>query len=205
MMICGENTVMPFKIYLRYISRSSIYSLVGCYQMSSKPFVETDPSCRYRRYAEILRSSGAVEEFRAFDRGKSMNVSWSKVKLGSFSSDEAKIKRLQMKISLLKSVESNNIIPVYKVWRNKSENTLNIISEICTWNLAEYQKQYGHGQIPLRTIKKWCKQILKGLDDLHTHEPCIIHRNLNYTNVFINDTNGLVCIHKPYTSTKASG
>ncbi|KAL4282261.1 hypothetical protein GQ457_03G022020 [Hibiscus cannabinus] len=43
-----------------------------------------------------------------------------------------------------------------------------------------------HKQVSMKVLKKWSKQILKGLNYLHSHEPCIIHRDLNCSNVFVN-------------------
>ncbi|KAL0399150.1 UNVERIFIED_CONTAM: putative serine/threonine-protein kinase WNK11 [Sesamum radiatum] len=51
-----------------------------------------------------------------------------------------------------------------------------------------------HKQVSLKALKKWSRQILKGLDYLHTHEPCVIHRDLNCSNVFINGNVGQVKI-----------
>ncbi|KAK4780397.1 hypothetical protein SAY87_016503 [Trapa incisa] len=47
----------------------------------------------------------------------------------------------------------------------------------------------------MKALKKWSKQIPKGLNYLHAHEPCIIYRNLNCSsNVFINGNVGQVKI-----------
>ena len=48
--------------------------------------------------------------------------------------------------------------------------------------------------IPLRLIKNWCLQILRGLQFLHSREPSIIHRDLKCDNIFINGANGSVKI-----------
>ncbi|PHT59647.1 putative serine/threonine-protein kinase WNK3 [Capsicum baccatum] len=45
-----------------------------------------------------------------------------------------------------------------------------------------------------RALKKWSKQILQGVDFLHTHDPCVIHRDLNRSNIFINGNVGKVKI-----------
>ncbi|GJV46927.1 probable serine/threonine-protein kinase WNK11 [Tanacetum coccineum] len=37
-------------------------------------------------------------------------------------------------------------------------------------------------------------QVLKGLDYLHTHDPCVIHRDLNCSNIYINVNTGKVKI-----------
>ncbi|XP_028104828.1 probable serine/threonine-protein kinase WNK11 [Camellia sinensis] len=46
----------------------------------------------------------------------------------------------------------------------------------------------------MKAMKKWSRQILKGLDYLHTHDPCVIHRDLNCSNIFINGNIGKVKI-----------
>ncbi|XLU57597.1 hypothetical protein S245_052245, partial [Arachis hypogaea] len=64
-----------------------------------------------------------------------------------------------------------------RINKNKNKNTLNFITEVCTsGNLREYRKRHRH--------------ILRGLNYLHTHEPCIIHRDLNCSNVFVNGNVG---------------
>ncbi|KAK6154464.1 hypothetical protein DH2020_008712 [Rehmannia glutinosa] len=58
------------------------------------------------------------------------------------------------------------------------------------WN----QVKKKHKQVSIKALKKWSRQILKGLDYLHTHEPCVIHRDLNSSNVFVNGNTGQVKI-----------
>ncbi|KAI9186256.1 hypothetical protein LWI28_015324 [Acer negundo] len=68
-----------------------------------------------------------------------------------------------------------------------------LFGEVCTsGNLREYRKKHRH--VSMKALKKWSKQILKGLHYLHTHEPCIIHRDLNCSNVFVNGNIGQVNI-----------
>ena len=43
-------------------------------------------------------------------------------------------------------------------------------------------------------MKKWCRQILKGLAYLHSRQPPVIHRDLKCDNVFISSTTGCVKI-----------
>lgn len=70
---------------------------------------------------------------------------------------------------------------------------MNFITEVCaSGNLREYRKKHKH--VSIKAVKKWAKQILKGLEYLHTHEPCVIHRDLNSSNVFINGNIGQVKI-----------
>lgn len=45
-----------------------------------------------------------------------------------------------------------------------------------------------------KIIRSWGRQILKGLNYLHTRAPPIIHRDLKCDNIFINGTTGMVKI-----------
>ncbi|KAL0353534.1 UNVERIFIED_CONTAM: putative serine/threonine-protein kinase WNK11 [Sesamum angustifolium] len=158
-----------------------------------EPFVEVDPTGRYGRYGELLGAGAVKKVYRAFDQEEGIEVAWNQVKLRNFCDDEAMINRLYSEVRLLRNLKNKNIIALYSVWRDGERNTLNFITEVCTsGNLREYRKK--HKQVSLKALKKWSRQILKGLDYLHTHEPCVIHRDLNCSNVFINGNVGQVKI-----------
>jgi serine/threonine protein kinase len=46
----------------------------------------------------------------------------------------------------------------------------------------------------LKAIKNWARQILHGLDYLHSHQPPVIHRDLKCDNIFVNGNHGEVKI-----------
>lgn len=46
----------------------------------------------------------------------------------------------------------------------------------------------------IRAIKDWARQILEGLDYLHSHDPPVIHRDLKCDNIFVNGHLGQVKI-----------
>lgn len=160
-------------------------------ERDSEPFVEIDPTRRYGRYNELLGCGAVKKVYRAFDQEEGIEVAWNQVKLRNFSDDPAMVERLYSEVRLLRSLTNKNIISLYSVWRDEKHNTLNFITEVCTsGNLREYRKKHRH--VSMRALKKWSKQILEGLNYLHVHDPCIIHRDLNCSNVFVNGNTGQV-------------
>lgn len=160
----------------------------------SEPFAEIDPTGRYGRYDELLGSGSMKKVYRSFDQKEGIEVAWNQVKLRHLMNrDPVMIDRLYSEVGLLRSLKNKNIIGFHNVWRDDEHLTLNFITEVCSsGNLRDYRKK--HKRVSVRALKKWSKQILKGLDYLHTHEPCVIHRDLNSSNVFVNGNTGQVII-----------
>lgn len=157
----------------------------------SEVFAETDPTGRYGRYPELLGCGAVKKVYRGFDQEEGIEVAWNQVKLRNFCDEPAMVKRLYSEVRLLRSLTNENIIELYSVWTDDEHGTLNFITEVCTsGNLREYRKKHRH--VSMKALKKWSRQILKGLNYLHTHEPCIIHRDLNCSNVFVNGNVGQV-------------
>ncbi|XP_030444191.1 probable serine/threonine-protein kinase WNK11 [Syzygium oleosum] len=159
----------------------------------SEPFAEVDPTGRYGRYPELLGSGAVKKVYRAFDQEEGIEVAWNQVKLRNFDDYPGMIDRLYSEVRLLRTLKNRNIISLHNVWRDDEQGKLNFITEVCTsGNLREYRKKHRH--VSVKALKKWSKQILKGLEYLHTHDPCIIHRDLNCSNVFVNGNVGQVKI-----------
>ncbi|XP_039146066.1 probable serine/threonine-protein kinase WNK11 [Dioscorea cayenensis subsp. rotundata] len=160
----------------------------------SEPFVEVDPTGRYGRYSDLLGAGAVKRVYRAFDQEDGIEVAWNQVRLRGLRGNEEMLDRLFSEIRLLRSLRHSNIITLYKVWSSDDHGgTINFITEVCTsGNLREYRMKHRH--VSLKALKKWSLQILLGLEYLHNHEPCIIHRDLNCSNVFVNGNLGQVKI-----------
>ncbi|PRQ31670.1 putative protein kinase WNK-NRBP family [Rosa chinensis] len=159
----------------------------------SEPFVEVDPTGRFGRY-DVLLGKGAVKKvYRAFDQQQGNEVAWNKVWLRKLSDNPVLSNHLDAEIKLLRELENKYIIECYSVWKDVKRNALNFVTEVCnSGNLRDYRKK--HHRVNTKALKKWSKQVLEGLEYLHTHEPCIIHRDLNCSNIFVNGNNGQVKI-----------
>ncbi|KAK9152434.1 hypothetical protein Syun_010743 [Stephania yunnanensis] len=159
----------------------------------AEPFVEVDPTSRYGRYKELLGAGAVKKVYRAFDQEEGIEVAWNQVRLRSLGDDQSVIDRLFSEVRLLRTLKNDNIIALYNVWLDEEQGKLNFITEVCTsGNLREYRKKHRH--VSTKALKKWSRQVLWGLEYMHTHEPCIIHRDLNCSNVFINGNVGQVKI-----------
>ncbi|XP_038901064.1 probable serine/threonine-protein kinase WNK11 isoform X2 [Benincasa hispida] len=159
----------------------------------AEPFVEVDPTGRFGRYDDLLGSGAVKKVYRAFDQEEGIEVAWNQVRLRNFSGDPVFINRLRSEVQLLSTLNNKYIIVCYSVWNDDEHNKLNFITEVCTsGNLRDYRKKHRH--VSIKALKKWSKQVLEGLDYLHTHEPCIIHRDLNCSNIFVNGNIGQVKI-----------
>ncbi|PIA50600.1 hypothetical protein AQUCO_01200063v1 [Aquilegia coerulea] len=159
----------------------------------AEPFVEVDPTGRYGRYTDLLGSGATKKVYRAFDQEEGIEVAWNQIKLRGFADNEVMLDRLFAEVRLLRSLKNDNIISFYNWWTDEKDNTLNFITEVCTsGSLRDYRKKHRH--VSIKALKKWSRQILRGLEYLHTHEPCIIHRDLNCSNVFMNGNSGQVKI-----------
>lgn len=165
----------------------------GSSDQDREPFVEVDPSGRFGRYSDMLGAGAVKKVYRGFDQEEGRDVAWNQVKLRNFTEDPSVLKRLLSEIELLQTLENENIIVLYSFWRDIENSTLNFITEACaSGNLRDYRKK--HRRVSLKALKNWSRQILRGLEYLHTHEPCIIHRDLNCSNIFINGNIGKVKI-----------
>ena len=157
----------------------------------AEPFVEVDPSGRFGRYSELLGSGAVKKVYKAFDQKEGRDVAWNQVRLRNFSADPSVISRLYSEIELLTTLKNDNIIVLFHFWKDSEHSTLNFITEECaSGSLRDYRKKHRH--VALRALKKWSRQILEGFDYLHSHEPCVIHRDLNCSNIFINGNVGKV-------------
>ncbi|KAK4396037.1 putative serine/threonine-protein kinase WNK5 [Sesamum angolense] len=156
-------------------------------------YVEMDPSERYGRFKDVLGKGAMKTVYRAFDELLGMEVAWNQVKLNDVFGSPHELQRLYSEVHLLKSLNHDSIMRSRASWIDVERRTFNFITEMFTsGTLREYRKKYK--RVNIRAIKDWARQILKGLDYLHSHDPPVIHRDLKCDNIFVNGHLGQVKI-----------
>uniref|UniRef100_A0A5B7CD15 non-specific serine/threonine protein kinase n=1 Tax=Davidia involucrata TaxID=16924 RepID=A0A5B7CD15_DAVIN len=156
-------------------------------------FVEVDPTGRYGRYNEILGKGASKTVYRAFDEYEGIEVAWNQVKLYDFLQSPEDLERLYCEIHLLKTLKHSNIMKFYTSWVDTANRNINFVTEMFTsGTLRQYRLK--HKRVNIRAVKHWCRQILKGLLYLHSHDPPVIHRDLKCDNIFVNGNQGEVKI-----------
>ncbi|XP_022719192.1 probable serine/threonine-protein kinase WNK9 isoform X2 [Durio zibethinus] len=156
-------------------------------------YVEVDPTGRYGRYNEILGKGASKIVYRAFDEYQGIEVAWNQVKLYDFLQSPEDLERLYCEIHLLKTLKHKNIMKFYTSWVDTANRNINFVTEMFTsGTLRQYRSK--HKRVNIRAVKHWCRQILRGLLYLHSHDPPVIHRDLKCDNIFVNGNQGEVKI-----------
>ncbi|KAJ8464996.1 hypothetical protein OPV22_027548 [Ensete ventricosum] len=155
--------------------------------------VEIDPTGRYFRYKEILGTGAFKTVYKAFDEVDGIEVAWNQVRINEVLQSPDNLEWLYSEVHLLKSLNHENIIKFYTSWIDEQNKTINIITELFTsGSLRQYRKKHKH--VDMKAIKSWSRQILRGLEYLHSHKPPILHRDLKCDNIFVNGNHGEVKI-----------
>ncbi|PSS26266.1 Serine/threonine-protein kinase [Actinidia chinensis var. chinensis] len=175
---------------------------------SDADYVEKDARGRYVRYDEILGKGafktvyGSITSsficflnsiYKAFDEIDGIEVAWNRVRIDDVLRSPEDLEKLYSEVHLLKALKHENIIKFYDSWIDDKKKTVNMITELFTsGSLRQYRKK--HKSVDMKAIKNWARQILRGLDYLHSQNPPIIHRDLKCDNIFVNGNHGEIKI-----------
>ncbi|KAF9174314.1 hypothetical protein BGX21_008248 [Mortierella sp. AD011] len=148
--------------------------------------VEVSPNGRYAKLNSVLGKGAYKIVYKGLDREEGYEVAWN-----CFQTTKQEYAELSQEVEILKRVRHPNIINFHDCWYSNTEFIF--ITELMTsGTLREYIRKL---QTPnLKIIKRWCRQILKGLIYLHSYDPPIIHRDIKCDNIFINGAHGEVKI-----------
>ncbi|CAB4412737.1 unnamed protein product [Rhizophagus irregularis] len=148
--------------------------------------IEESPNQRYAKLNTVLGKGAYKVVYKAIDREEGYEVAWN-----CFQTTKAEFNELSQEIKILKQVRHPNIINFHDCWYKDAEFIF--VTELMTsGTLREYIRKLS---LPnMKIVKRWSRQILKGLIYLHSHNPPIIHRDIKCDNIFINGAHGEVKI-----------
>ncbi|KAF9363102.1 ATP binding [Mortierella sp. NVP85] len=148
--------------------------------------VEVSPNGRYAKLNSVLGKGAYKIVFKGIDRDEGYEVAWN-----CFQTTRQEYAELSQEVEILKCVRHPNIINFHDCWYSNTDFIF--ITELMTsGTLREYIRKLQHPNV--KVIKRWCRQILKGLIYLHSYDPPIIHRDIKCDNIFINGAHGEVKI-----------
>lgn len=150
--------------------------------------VATDPTGRFERYQKCLGMGAYKKVYLAVDTDEGMEVAWNELRLNHLQRKD--VTKVLSEVQILQQIRHENIINLYHSWI-ANDQVVFITELMSSGTLKSFiKKMSSKSSIKPKILKNWCRQILKGLNYLHTRDPPIIHRDLKCENIFINGNNG---------------
>lgn len=144
------------------------------------------PNSQYAKLNTILGRGAYKTVWKGLDREEGIEVAWN-----ILETTKNEYSELVQETEILKKVRHPNVIHFYDSWYANGEFVF--VTELMTsGTLREYIKKFKNPS--MKIIKRWARQILKGLHYLHSQSPPIIHRDIKCDNIFINGSHGEVKI-----------
>lgn len=147
------------------------------------------PNSRYGKLNIILGKGAYKVVWKAIDREDGIEVAWNSCQ----ASNRNEFADLADEVEILKKVRHPNIITFQDSWYNQSTGEFIFITELMTSGTL---REYGRRLVKPsnKIIRRWSRQIIRGLQYLHLQSPPVIHRDIKCDNIFINGSHGEVKI-----------
>ncbi|KAM9181078.1 serine/threonine-protein kinase WNK3 [Dugong dugon] len=155
--------------------------------------VATSPSGRFLKFDIELGRGAFKTVYKGLDTETWVEVAWCELQDRKLTKVEQQ--RFKEEAEMLKGLQHPNIVRFYDSWESilKGKKCIVLVTELMTsGTLKTYLKRFK--VMKPKVLRSWCRQILKGLQFLHTRTPPIIHRDLKCDNIFITGPTGSVKI-----------
>lgn len=174
-------------------AQTSVTHIEARHDNDEDEVAETDPEGRYYRYTEVVGKGRFKQIFKAFDTNMGIDVAWSKISADSNQLNMQQISAIVEESKKGLALEHPNIIKCFKCWEDPGNHCINLITELFTsGNLRQYRNL--HKQLDLKAVKRMARQILKGLEYLHSMEPPVTHGDLRCDKIYVNGHSGEIKI-----------
>ncbi|XP_015208656.1 serine/threonine-protein kinase WNK1 isoform X9 [Lepisosteus oculatus] len=155
--------------------------------------VGTSPDGRFLKFDIEIGRGSFKTVYKGLDTETTVEVAWCELQDRKLSKSERQ--RFKEEAGMLKGLQHPNIVRFYDSWESpsKGKKCIVLVTELMTsGTLKTYLKRFK--VMKIKVLRSWCRQILKGLQFLHTRTPPIIHRDLKCDNIFITGPTGSVKI-----------
>ncbi|GLC36978.1 hypothetical protein PLESTB_000172100 [Pleodorina starrii] len=154
---------------------------------------EVDPEGSYCRYKEPVGKGRFKTVFKAFNSQIGIDVAWSKVRADSNHLSEEQLHSVAKDMMTGLELDHPNIIKCFRCWEDQEHGCINLITELFTsGNLRQYRNMHKH--LDLKAVKRMAKQILRGLQYLHSMTPSVTHGDLRCDKIYVNGHSGEIKI-----------
>ena len=148
--------------------------------------VEESPRGRFQRFEDVLGKGAFKTVYKAYDSVDGCEVAWNMVRLNGVPEREKK--QIVNEIQLLHALSHPHILAFRGTWMTESGEVIFITENLSAGSLKSFINKVK--VIRWNVVKRWCRDILAGLEYLHTQDPPVIHRDLKCDNIFINGQRG---------------
>ncbi|CAG9569872.1 unnamed protein product [Danaus chrysippus] len=155
--------------------------------------IGVSPCGRFFKYDKEVGRGSFKTVYHGLDTQTGVAVAWCELLEKKLNKTERL--RFREEADMLKKLQHPNIVRFYNYWEGtvaKKKNIVLITELMVSGTLKTYLRRFK--RINPKVLKSWCRQILKGLNFLHSRTPPIIHRDLKCDNIFITGTTGSVKI-----------
>ncbi|KAG0713457.1 Serine/threonine-protein kinase WNK1 [Chionoecetes opilio] len=153
--------------------------------------VDKSPDGRFLKFDHEIGRGSFKTVYRGLDTDAGVDVAWCELLERKWNRNERQ--RFREEAEMLKGLQHPNIVRFYDYWEVNSakRRCIVLVTELMTsGTLKQYLRRLR--KVNLKVLKSWCRQILKGLQFLHSRSPPIIHRDLKCDNIFVTGPTGCV-------------
>uniref|UniRef100_A0A1B6E2K2 non-specific serine/threonine protein kinase n=3 Tax=Clastoptera arizonana TaxID=38151 RepID=A0A1B6E2K2_9HEMI len=155
--------------------------------------IGSSPDGRFLKFEEEIGRGSFKTVYKGLDTQTGVAVAWCELQEKKLNKSERL--RFREEAEMLKGLQHPNIVRFYDYWEvtlTKRKYIVLVTELMTSGTLKAYLRRFK--KINPKVLKSWCRQILKGLQFLHSRSPPIIHRDLKCDNIFITGTTGSVKI-----------
>jgi len=157
--------------------------------------IGVSPDHRFLKFDSEFGRGSFKTVYKGLDSETGVAIAWCELQ-EHFKLTKTEKKRFREEADMLKGLQHPNIVRFFDSWDNtspKGKKGLVLVTELMTsGTLKTYLKRFK--SVKPKVFCSWCRQILRGLNFLHTRKPAIIHRDLKCDNIFITGPTGSVKI-----------